>query len=173
MWVCLCLKKEPIQIWGWLQNWRNKAAVGAAFVSGYEERPLSKKKVFVSVCVRACVCVRPQLCPTLCDLMHYSPPASSVHGILQARILEWVAISFSGGSSRLRDGAQVSASPALAGGSCTIEPPGHPSEQSLDREHDHRRSPGQGSSFPPLVLPFFLEKLYIFDWWLLATANTY
>ena len=36
-----------------------------------------------------------QLCPTLCDAMDCSPPGSSVHGILQARILEWVAISFS------------------------------------------------------------------------------
>ena len=35
-----------------------------------------------------------QSCPTLCDPMDYSPPSSSVHGILQARILEWVAISF-------------------------------------------------------------------------------
>ena len=36
-----------------------------------------------------------QLCPTLCDPMDCSPPGSSVHGILQARTLEWVAISFS------------------------------------------------------------------------------
>ena len=36
-----------------------------------------------------------QSCPTLCDPMNSSPPDSSVHGILQARILEWVAISFS------------------------------------------------------------------------------
>ena len=38
-----------------------------------------------------------------CDPMHHSPPGSSVHGILQARILEWVAIPFSRGSSRPRD----------------------------------------------------------------------
>ena len=38
-----------------------------------------------------------QSCPTLCDPVDYSPPGSSVHGILQARILEWVAISFSRG----------------------------------------------------------------------------
>ena len=37
-----------------------------------------------------------QSCPTLCDPMGYSPPGSSVHGILQARILEWVAISSPG-----------------------------------------------------------------------------
>ena len=36
-----------------------------------------------------------QSCPALCDLMDYSPPGFSVPGILQARILEWVAISFS------------------------------------------------------------------------------
>ena len=40
-----------------------------------------------------------QSCPTLCDLMDYSPPGSSVHGISQARILEWVASSFSRESS--------------------------------------------------------------------------
>ena len=38
-----------------------------------------------------------QWCPTLCDPMDCSPPGSSVHGILQARILEWVAIPFSRG----------------------------------------------------------------------------
>ena len=40
-----------------------------------------------------------QSCPTLWDPVDRSPPGSSVHGILQARILEWVAISFSRGSS--------------------------------------------------------------------------
>ena len=44
-----------------------------------------------------------QSCPTLCDPMDCSPPGSSVHGILQGRILEWGAISFSKGSSRPRD----------------------------------------------------------------------
>ena len=44
-----------------------------------------------------------QLYPTLCNHMDYSPPDFSVHGILQARILEWVAISFSRGSSLPRD----------------------------------------------------------------------
>ena len=49
-----------------------------------------------------------QLCPTLCDPMDCSPPCSSVHGILQARMLEWVAIRFSRGSSQPRDGTWVS-----------------------------------------------------------------
>ena len=49
-----------------------------------------------------------QLCPTLCDPMDCSLPGSSVHGIFQARIMEWVAISFSRGSSQPRDRTQVS-----------------------------------------------------------------
>ena len=49
-----------------------------------------------------------QSCLTLCDPMDCSLPDSSVHGIFQARILEWVAISFSRGSSQPRDRTQVS-----------------------------------------------------------------
>ena len=49
-----------------------------------------------------------QLYPTLCYLMDYSSPGSSVRGVLQARILEWVAIPFSRGSSRPRDWTCVS-----------------------------------------------------------------
>ena len=44
-----------------------------------------------------------QLCPALCNPMDYSRPGSSVHGILQSRTLEWVAIPFSRGSSQSRD----------------------------------------------------------------------
>ena len=49
-----------------------------------------------------------QLCPTLCHPMDCSPPGSSVHGILQARVLEWVAISSSRGTFQPRDRTQVS-----------------------------------------------------------------
>ena len=48
------------------------------------------------------------LCPTLCDPIGYGSPGSSVHGILQARILEWAAIPFSRGSSQSRDQTQIS-----------------------------------------------------------------
>ena len=48
--------------------------------------------------------------PTLCNPRDYSPPGSSVHGILQARILEWVAVPLSRGSSQPRDRTK---SPAL------------------------------------------------------------
>ena len=49
-----------------------------------------------------------QSCPTLCGPMNCSLPHSSVHGIFQARVLEWVAISFSRGSSWPRDWIQIS-----------------------------------------------------------------
>ena len=48
-----------------------------------------------------------QSCSTLCDPMDCSPPGSSIHGISQARILKWIAISFSKGSSWSRDWTQV------------------------------------------------------------------
>ena len=56
-----------------------------------------------------CICVLvAQSCPTFCNPMDCSPPGSSVPGILQARILEWVAISSSRGSSWRTDRTQVS-----------------------------------------------------------------
>ena len=58
-----------------------------------------------------------QSCLNLCDPMDCSLPGSSIHGIFQARVLEWVAISFSRGSSRPRDGTWVS---LLAGRHFTI-----------------------------------------------------
>ena len=59
---------------------------------------------FLATVTLVCVCVLvPQLCPTLCDPMGCCWPGASVHGILKARILEWIAISFSRGSSQPRD----------------------------------------------------------------------
>ena len=63
--------------------------------------PKSNKWMYI------CLCSVSQSCPTLYDSQDCSPPSSSVHGILQARILEWVAISFSRASFRLRDQTKV------------------------------------------------------------------
>ena len=63
-----------------------------------------------------------QSCMTLCNPMDCSPPGSSVHGILQARILEWVVMPASRGSSQPRDPTRVSLSPALAGEFFTTRP---------------------------------------------------
>ena len=55
-----------------------------------------RKKVGISLCKsKVAAAASLQLCPTLCNLIDGSPPGSSVPGILQARTLEWVAISFS------------------------------------------------------------------------------
>ena len=70
-----------------------------------------------------CVCLVPQLCLTLCDSMDCTPPGSSVHEIFQARILEWVVISFSGGSSQSR---LKPTSPALQADSLPTAPVGKP-----------------------------------------------
>ena len=65
--------------------------------------------VLIHINWHSCVCLQSlQSCLTLCDPMACGPPGSSVHGILQARILEWVAISSSRGSSRARDRTHVS-----------------------------------------------------------------
>ena len=85
-------------------------------------------------CVCVCVCVRPhvlvtQSCLTLCHSVDYSPPGSSVHGILQARILEWIPIPFSRGSSQLRDRTP---SLALQSASWLYEPLGKP-----DKTYNH------------------------------------
>ena len=61
-----------------------------------------------------------QSCLTLCDPMDYNLPGSSVHGILQARILEWIAIPFSRGSSQPRE------PPTLQADSLLSEPLGKP-----------------------------------------------
>ena len=69
-----------------------------------------------------CVLVA-QSCLTLCDPLDCRPPGSSVYGILLARLLEWVAIPFSRGSSQPGDRTWVS---CIAGRFLPSEPPGNP-----------------------------------------------
>ena len=57
---------------------------------------------FQRLLVIYCCYLVTKLCPTFCDSMNCSPPGSTVHGVFQARILEWVAISFSRGSPQPR-----------------------------------------------------------------------
>ena len=83
----------------------------------------------VCVCVCVCVCSHThakslQSCPTLCDPMVCSPPGSSVHGILQARILEWVTMRSSRRSSWPRDPV----APALQADSLQLSHQGSPGE---------------------------------------------
>ena len=74
-------------------------------------------------------CVRAQSlqsCLTLCDPMDCSFPGSSVRGILQVKILEWVAMPFLRGSFQPRDQAQVSCISCIAGDSLPMSHQGSP-----------------------------------------------
>ena len=91
--------------------------------------PFNVCPFMTNFCLSAHVHVRTiaQSGPNLCDPMDCGPPGSSVHGILQARIPEWVSISSSRGSSPPRDRISMSlVSPALADGSLSLAPPGKP-----------------------------------------------
>ena len=76
-----------------------------------------------------------QSCPTLCNATDCSPPGSSVHGILQARTLEWVAVPFSRGSSRLWNRTLVSCGSCLAHGFFTLSPQGSPKHSYWSLKH--------------------------------------
>ena len=82
------------------------------------------------VCVCVCVCmhvhVHTQSCLTLCNPIDYNLLGSSVHGILQARMLELVAIAYSMGSFDPRIKPASLAFPALTGRLFTIASPGKP-----------------------------------------------
>ena len=87
--------------------------------------------------LQVCVCVRARACTLsrfshvrLCDPVDCSLLGSSVHGILQARILEWVAMPFSRGSSQPRNQTQVSCISCTAGRFSTAEPSGKPKPSS-------------------------------------------
>ena len=85
----------------WMRNFGIHLAIVNSYVKIQSEHPKFYREVSeVS-----------QSCPTLCDPMDCSLPGSSLHGILQARVLEWVAISFSRGSSQSRDWTLVSCIP--------------------------------------------------------------
>ena len=101
---------ENGNIWYTQVNWMNSGASIWSLVQNF---------------IVCCCCLLAKLCLILCNPMDCSPPDSSVHGILQARRLEWAAISFSKCSSWLRDRTWVS---CIAGGFFTTESPGKPSE---------------------------------------------
>ena len=91
-----------------------------------------------------------QWCPTLCDTMDYSLPGSSVHGILEAKILKWVAIPFSRGSSRPRDRTPLS---CVAGDTFPSEPQLPAFENSLRHSY--------GTFLPGFLWPVILFHLIL------------
>ena len=95
----------------WQMSYNRSVTRTAALRSLYVYCPRAKNS-FYSKIIKYTHCkgkvLVAQLCPTPCDPMNCNPPGSSVHGVSQGRILEWVAVPFSRWSSRPRDQTQVS-----------------------------------------------------------------
>ena len=97
----------------WLHNWsyggicEDKNRTIALDLQSWLKILLRTER-FERVVLYVSCCLVVKLCPTLCDPMDCSLPGTSVHGISQERILEWVAIFFSKGSSQPRDWTHVS-----------------------------------------------------------------
>ena len=103
----------------WTENQRSFHWVHCIFVVNFVFFP-SASVMFRPILRWMCVCV--QSCPNLCDPIDYSPPGCSVHGIVQARMLEWVAISSCWGSSWSRDQNCISCIFCIAGRFFIAEP---------------------------------------------------
>ena len=105
-----------------------------------------------SLCAHMSACMHAkslQSCLTLCSTMDCSPPGSPVHGVLQARILEWNAMLSSKGSSQPRHWTRISCGSYIAGRFFTSEPPGKLSSTTHDLLPNPAKTP-QAYSFPLL-----------------------
>ena len=91
--------------WTQVSDWTELRDQSLLFVLLSLWSPANLYQIFYFLCV---FCVSDSVCLILCDTINCSLPHSSIHGILQARILEWIAMPFSRGSSWPRDQTQVS-----------------------------------------------------------------
>ena len=110
---------------GWI------VSLGSLCISRNFSSSVRLSSLLLYVCMHALLL---QSCLALCGSVDHSPPYSSVHGILQARILEWVAIASSRGSFPPRDWTQVSCSFCIAGGFLIAEPPRKPIFSYIDTQ---------------------------------------
>ena len=105
----LIYKAENKLLHNWCTLFTNKKNKNLRFSRDYENKKSESSELAVCLCACVCVCVLVTLsCLTFCDPVDWRPPGSSVHGILQARILEWIPISCSRGSSWPSDWTRVS-----------------------------------------------------------------
>ena len=103
--------------WRWLDVWVYQEFEG--WWNDQREAEKMNKRICVNTTGANTTCVHAKMllsCLTLCNPMDYSPPGSSVHAILQARILKWAAISSSRGFYWPKDRTQVSCGSCIAGG---------------------------------------------------------
>ena len=114
----------------WLSDWTASEIIYSSWTFylkysfDFKSLKLSLKHILLSNCFQRMIAhhvnynillsvLVAQSCLTLCDPVYYSPPGSSVHGILQTKTLEWVSMPFFRGSSQIRDGTQTC---CIAGG---------------------------------------------------------
>ena len=109
--------------WHQLFIWSLKKAILLQHIETAREDGSSKPMRIFSPFKEYCCCSVPRSCPTLCNRMNCTLPGTSVHGIYWVRILEWVAISSSRGSSPPRDQTHVA---YITGRLFTTDPPGKP-----------------------------------------------
>ena len=155
-------------LWVWKRKtlWDWRASRGQVWLWGFTSRNWS------------CCCLVAKSCLTLCDPMDCSLPGSSVHGISQTRILEWVAIPFSKGSesSRVKDENPSSADhefltrphPGLPVFGCQgpgtqLLPPflRPPPQKSLLSSNQHRTELNEAPSQPHQQQLFFWRFIYL------------
>ena len=103
-------------------------------------------------------CVLSHFRPTLCDPMGCSPPGSSDHGILQTRILEWVAMPSTRASSQTRDQTHIATSPALAGRFLTINTTWKPFLTAKEHNHHLKQNVRFPFYFTDNLLSFFFSS---------------
>ena len=111
---------EPPDPWVKLASLVSPASAGRFFIT---VQPTCEIYIYIYIYIYMVKVLVAQLCPTLRDPMDCSPSSPSVHGFLQAKILEWIVILFSKGSSWPRDQTRVSRLQAV---SLPCAPPGKP-----------------------------------------------
>ena len=117
------------------------------------------------------MCAQSFSCVRLCDPLDCSPPGSSVLGISQTRILEWLAISFSRGSSQLRDQIRVFCIFCIAGDTLPLSHQGSPIYiHTHTHTHTHTHNYTQISTWG--VLSFILTSWSIIYWSILPYILT-
>ena len=118
--ICFCFCFFKYLIFIWLRQVSAAALRSSTFTAdtafSYSMQDLfaacQLSAVACGIEFHVCGCARPlQSCLTLCDPIHYSLPGPSVHEILQARILAWVAVSFFRGPSQPRNQTSISCVP--------------------------------------------------------------
>ena len=109
-WIHMCVRLSPFAVHLKLSQHCWSAIGQYKIKSFFKKYELEEQSLVRGISVsenHTCAYLLAQPCPALCDPMDSSLPGSSVHGILRATVLEWVAMPFSRGSSQTRDWTPV------------------------------------------------------------------